>query len=227
MCLVLTGLCIVAGAQGGSAKKSSRTVRPAVSPVFMQYYTEGRDTIFTETLDPARVWERMPRQKGRAWRDYYRLVHNFGKVYPYAREAANLIAEVDSTLAATPMKPAKRERYLSGVQDRLFKAYGKSMVALTVSQGALMMKLIDRETHISTYDIIHDYRNGIAAKFWRGIGKLYDIDIESHYDPEGEDYLIEELIQVWESGNYEWLYFTIFGKEPQLPEVKPVSLKTR
>lgn len=187
----------------------------------------GEPDEFMDTLPPAKVWSVMPRQKGRQWRQYYRLVHNFGKVYPYAKEAAVLIRQVDSTIAVSNMKPGQRERYLAGVQDQLFKTYGKTMIHLTVSQGALMMKLIDREINISTYDIIHDYRNGFAAKFWQGIGKLYDIDLKAHYDPQGDDRATEELVGIWEAGDYPWLYFSIFGKEPQLPEIKSLPSKTR
>ena len=113
--------------------------------MFMRFMVEGSDTVFTDELPPARVYSRMPRQKGREWRKYYRLVHNFSKTYPYALAARHLVHEVDSTIEADHLKRAKRDRFISSKQKELFDDFENPMRNLTVSQGALLMKLIDRE----------------------------------------------------------------------------------
>lgn len=186
----------------------------------MKYTVEGQDTLYIgEELPAARVYSRLPRQKGRDWRKYYRLVYNFSKVYPYAKVARHLVDEADSTIAADNLKRGKRERYIDSVQKELFETFEEPMRGLTVSQGALLMKLIDREVGKSSYLIIKDYKNRMAAGFWQGIARLFGTDLKAPYDPDGEDRQTEELVQIWERGEFEGLYYSLFWQYPTLPEI--------
>lgn len=185
----------------------------------MEYRIEGRDTVYIEELPAARVYSRLPRQKGRDWRKYYRLVYNFSKVYPYAIIARHLVEEADSTIAADNLRRGKRERYINSVQNELFEAFEEPMKNLTVSQGALLMKLIDREVGKSSYNIIKDYKSRMAAGFWQGIAKLFGSDLKAPYDPDGEDRQTEELVKIWEDGEFEGLYYSLFWEYPKLPEI--------
>ena len=180
----------------------------------MEYIVEGNDTIYVDEIRPSKVYSRLPKQKGKEWRKYYRLVHNFSKSYPYALVAQKLVMEADSTIAADKLKGVKKEKYVSQVQKELFEVFEGQMRKLTVSQGALLMKLIDREAGKSSYNIIKDYKSGIAAGFWQGIAKIFGTDLKKPYDPEGEDKLTEELVEIWEAGDFEAFYFSIFWKEP-------------
>ena len=179
---------------------------------------ESGDTVFLDELPAAKVYARLPRQKGREWRKYYRLVHNFSKTYPYALVARRLVEETDSTIAAEKMNRRERERFIEEKQKELFDAFEKPLRGLTVSQGALLMKLIDRECGKTSYNIIRGYKNGMAAGFWQGIAKLFGTDLKKPYDPDGEDRAIEELVQLWDAGEFEGLYFSLFWKDP--PEIE-------
>ena len=187
--------------------------------VYMQFRIEGQDTVYVDELPPARVYSKLPRQKGREWRKYYRLVHNFSKTYPYALAARHLVHEVDSTIAADNLKRGRRDRYINARQKELFDDFEQPMRHLTVSQGALLMKLIDREVGKSSYLIIKDYKNGMAAGFWQGIAKLFGTDLKKPYDPDGEDRPIEELVELWDAGQFEGLYFSLFWKYPPKIEI--------
>lgn len=186
---------------------------------FMPYTISGRDTIYIGEIQAAKVYEKLPRQKGREWRRYYRLVYNFSKVYPYALVARDLVAETDSTIAAEKMKRGQRERYIDRKQKELFDAFEKPMRNLTVSQGALLMRLIDREVGKSSYMIIRDYKNGMAAGFWQGIARIFGSDLKKPYDPEGEDAPTEELVRAWEQGEFEGLYYSLFWEYPPVIEL--------
>lgn len=132
-----------------------------------------------------------------------------------------LVIEADSTMAADNLKGMKREKYIAGVQKELFDVFESQMRSLTVSQGALIMKLVDREVGKSSYSLIKGYTSGITAGFWQGIAKLFGSDLKKPYDPEGEDARTEELVQIWEAGDYDAFYFSIFWKDPpqvQIPE---------
>ena len=197
---------------GASAVWGSKTTTTEENA--LNYIVEGKDTIYIDHLEPSKVYSRLPRQKGKEWRKYYRLVYNFSKSYPYALVARKLVQEADSTIAADNLKWAKRDKYVNKVQKELFEVFEGQMRNLTVSQGALLMKLIDREVGKSSYDIIKDYKNGIAAGFWQGIAKLFGTDLKKPYDPEGEDKLTEELVQIWDAGDFQAFYFAIFWQDP-------------
>lgn len=183
----------------------------------MRYIVEGKDTIFIDEIKASKVYSRIPRQKGKEWRKYYRLVHNFSKSYPYALVAKKLVVEADSTIAADRLKGAKREKYINKVQKELFDVFEGQMRKLTVSQGALIMKLVDREVGKSSYNIIKGYKSGITAGFWQSIAKIFGSDLKKPYDPEGEDKQVEELVKIWEEGDFPALYWSLFWKDP--PEV--------
>lgn len=216
-------LVMSAGAVWNSdAQRPRRGARMAKAPnathqdpdSFLPYYIENGDTIYYDELKASKVYSRLPKQKGREWRKYYRLVHNFSKAYPYALVAKKLVTEADSTIAADKLKGAKREKYINQVQKELFSVFEGQMRQLTVSQGALIMKLVDREVGKSSYNIIKGYKSGIAAGFWQGIAKIFGSDLKKPYDPEGEDARIEELVKIWEDGEFDAFYFSIFWKDP-------------
>lgn len=196
------------------SQMSARFLEDDSEDNMLQYIVDGKDTIYIDELDPSKVYSRLPRQKGKEWRKYYKLVHNFSKAYPYALVAKKLVIEADSTIAADNLKRGKRERYINEVQKELFKVFEGQMRNLTVSQGALLMKLVDREVGKSSYNIIRDYKSGITAGFWQGIAKMFGTDLKKPYDPEGDDKLTEELVQIWEAGDFDPFYFSIFWKDP-------------
>lgn len=191
----------------------------------MQYIVQDGDTVYVDELPASKVYPKIPKQKGKEWRKYYRLVHNFSKVYPYAIVARTLVEEADSTIATDNLKRAKKDKYVSKVQKELFTVFEKPMRGLTVSQGALLMKLIDREVGKSSYAIIKDYKNGMAAGFWQGIAKMFGTDLKKPYDPEGDDRNTEELVKIWEAGEFPALYFSLFWEDPKIPVIPEKYLK--
>lgn len=194
------------------------------SHTFLEFIVEGNDTIYIDEIRAAKVFARLPKMKGREWRQYYRLVHNFSKAYPYALVAKKLVTEADSTIAADRLKGVKREKYINTVQKELFDVFESQMRNLTVSQGALIMKLVDREVGKSSYNIIKGYKSGITAGFWQGIAKVFGSDLKKPYDPEGEDEAVEELVILWERGDFPAFYWSLFWKDP--PEM-PIPEKYR
>ena len=71
---------------------------------YLGYRVEGKDTVYMDELPEAKVYARLPKQKGREWRKYYRLVHNFSKTYPYALIARKLVEEVRGTFKGINMQ---------------------------------------------------------------------------------------------------------------------------
>jgi len=187
---------------------------------YMTYIVEKGDTVYVDMLKPAYTYT--GKKKGRKWRKYYKLVHNFSKTYPYAIQVREMIQEVDSTIAADHLRRRKKDKYISAIQKKVLDNYEPVIRKMTVSQGKLLIQLIGREAGVTPYEIIKDYKSGIAAGFWQGIAKFFGGDLKREYDPNQEDKAIEDLVKAWENGTFEGLYYSIFGKYP--PEVKVVDL---
>ena len=190
----------------------------------MAYMVENGDTTFIDYIDPCWCFGH-PRNARKDWRKYYKLVYRFARVYPLALASGRLQEIVDSTIAADNMGALKKDRYIASVQEELFKDFEKTMRKMSINEGAVLLKLIDRETGQSSYSIIRQYKNGIAAGFWQGIAKLFDNDLKSQYDPEGEDKDMEELVQAWHDGTFPNLYYSIFFEAPPDIQVPDKYLK--
>ena len=111
-------------------------VGPSDQENALRYIVEGKDTIFIDHLKPSKVYSRLPRQKGREWRKYYRLVHNFSKAYPYALVARRLVQEADSTIAADNLTRVKRDKYITSVQNELFSVSAEGSPVRPHPRGA-------------------------------------------------------------------------------------------
>lgn len=187
----------------------------------MSYVVEGTDTLFVDTITPSYIY--VGKKKGRQWRKYYRLVHNFAKTYPYALQAREVVIEADRTIRDENLRRLKKERYINQIQQSIFDNYESVIRKMTVSQGVLLIQLIGRETGLTPYDIIKDYKSSITAGFWQGVAKLFGGNLRRPYDPEQEDRAIEDLVKLWEIGEFPGLYFSIFGTEAPIPEVKAIN----
>ena len=182
---------------------------------------ENGDTMYFDTINP--IWIFGRKQK-KDWKQYYRLVYNFARVYPYALASGRLQEIVDSTITVNHYSAFRKERIVTDVQKQLFQHYEKALHSMTISQGALLLKLISRETGQSSYSIIKDYKNGVAAGFWQGVARIFDNDLHSEYDPEGADKDVEELVQIWKAGYFPSLYWSVFWEDPPQIETPDIRL---
>lgn len=196
--------------------------KESISAQVMRFIIEDGDTVFTETLPPAIKFPKPQRgKKGKAWRQYYRLVHNFGKTYPYALLAKEKIQEADHYLENHKLNARQKENYLKNFEYELFQTFEKPLRNLTFTQGRLLLRLIERETGRSSYYIIKIYRNGAAAIFWQGVAKIFGSDLKKPYNKFGEDKDTEELVAIYQKGQFNFLYISIFGKLPPKPITSP------
>lgn len=186
---------------------------------FLRMLVENGDTTYLDNLPPIYIFGHGSRQNPRNWRNYYKLVWRFARVYPYAMASGNLVRQVDSTLNTNHYRGLRKERYIDAIQKQLFKDFEGALRNMTISEGTVLLKLIGRETGLTPYDIIHDYKSSAAAGFWQAIAKLFDNDLKSHYDPTGADKEIEELAQIWHEGNFPALYWSVFWENPPVVKV--------
>ena len=130
---------------------------------------------------------------------YMRLVTNVKKVLPIAKEARQMLIETTELLDMLPDEKAK-EAHIKRVEEDIFRTYKQKMKKLTYSQGKLLIKLIDRECHSSSYDMIKAFMGPIRAGFWQVFAWGFGASLKKEYDPEGTDRLTERVVRMVESG---------------------------
>ncbi|MGN1215947.1 MAG: DUF4294 domain-containing protein [Candidatus Cryptobacteroides sp.] len=187
----------------------------------LPYYVERGDTVFFDSLVPSVSTGKKTRKE---IRQYRKLVGNFAKVYPYSTVARQLVQNADKAFEEGNMTRRQKEVYVNGLQRRIISSYEQEARQLTMSQGQLLMKLIDRETGKSPHDLIRDYKSGVAAGFWQGLASLFGVDMKKHYDPLGKDRDVEYLVSCWEDGTFPELYYSLFNEYPVIPEI-PEKMK--
>lgn len=192
---------------------------------YLGYRIEHGDTAYYDSIDPAWIFPKGYRGRKGDLKKYYRLVYNFNKVYPYALLAKDMSAQVDSHIAKNSLRRRKREKYISQMQKELFKAYEKPLKNMTISQGRLLIKLVDREIGKSSYSIIKDYKSGVSAGFWQGVAKIFGQNLKSSYAPNGEDRMTEYLVEKWQRGEFDALYYSIFWEMPKHPDIVSKEIK--
>ncbi|MBM3420297.1 MAG: DUF4294 domain-containing protein [Bacteroidetes bacterium] len=151
-----------------------------------------------ELEDVVVVGKRSAGDRFQAWR-YARLVYNVRKVYPYSVMIRDRYAEVNRHLSNMPDDKLRKE-YLKKLEKDLFREYEDDLRSMTITQGRILIKLVDRETKNSSYDLIKEYRSAVTATFWQGIARIFGSNLKDKYDPDGDDFLIEMIIYEIEAG---------------------------
>lgn len=126
---------------------------------------------------------------------YWRVLrYNVFKVYPLAVTASKIVNEIDADLANIPDKK-KRKEYLKNKEKLLSEKYKKELKDLTINQGKILVKLINRETGKDVYSLIKETRGGVKARVSQTAFYFFDNDLKATYDPQNEDKDIEYIIQ--------------------------------
>ena len=186
----------------------------------MEYYVYKGDTLYVDELPPAVIHPRQTMSR-RNWVKYYKRVHNFSKAYPYAVMVARVINQTDSLFEADHYNKRQQDKYLNQLKEDLLKDFDPIFRKLTLKQGLMMIRLIDRECGQTPYYILKRYLGGTTAGFWQGVAKLFKGNLKQPYDKFGEDKDLEELVGIWQRGQFDSLYEIIFGKprpEIYIPE---------
>lgn len=160
---------------------------------------EGRDTIPCFKLKGLNVIGFKGKLSAREIKRRTKLINNVIKVYPYARMAADKLVEYDNMLAAIPDN-ANRKKAMKQAEKAFVKEYTPMVESLTFSQGLVLLKLVDRETGKTTYRIVDELRGKMTAFFYQSIARLWHYNLKDHYDPDGRDKEIENIVRQIENG---------------------------
>ena len=160
--------------------------------IIKDYVVEQGDTILlTEiaSIDIISFTDNKERWK------YQILKRKVLKVYPYAIYTKQKLEEMENELDSISRK-RKKKKHTKKVAKFLKEELGEELKKLTRTEGNILVKLIYRETNISTYKLLKMYRGSVNAYFWQTMAKIYDNDLKQEYDPlnNREDMWIEHII---------------------------------
>ena len=157
------------------------------------------DTIPALRLPTVYVFKPLKFKNKKQEREYNRLVHNVKKTLPIAKEVNRAIIETYEFLQTLPDEKS-REKHLKKVEKGVKEQYTPRLKKLTFSQGKLLIKLINRETNSSSYELVKAFLGPFKAGFYQAFAALFGASLKKEYHPEGEDILIEQIIILVENG---------------------------
>lgn len=157
------------------------------------------DTIPTVKLPMVYVFKPLKFKNRREQRQYDKLVRDVKKVLPIAKEVHHAIIETYEYLQTLPNEKA-RKRHMKAVEKSIKEQYTPRMKKLTFSQGKLLIKLVDRQTHSTGYELVKAFLGPFRAAFYQTFASLFGASLKKEYDPLGDDKLTERVILLVESG---------------------------
>ncbi len=162
---------------------------------------EGKDTIPSFYLENVEVVTNAIFKTKKQYEQWTRVKHNVKKVYPYAILASAKLKQYDLVLAKIQDEKL-RKTYIKLCEKDLRKEFEDDLKNFSVSQGRVLMKLINRETGKTTYEIVKEMRGNFQANMWQALARLFGNNMKDNYDPSTEDLMIEKAIAMVERGDF-------------------------
>lgn len=155
---------------------------------------EGKDTVTVIHISPVYVF---PRRADT--RRYEQLIYNLKKVYPIAKEANAILKAMENHLLSLRTK-REQQAFVKAMEQKLKEKYTPVLRHMTFAQGKILIKLIDRETNRTSYQLVKDLRGSFSAFVWQGVARIFGANLKDSYDRYGEDRQLEMLILLYEAG---------------------------
>ena len=178
-----------------NAQEQTTTIKGYVVPICVY---KG-DTIPSMRMPTLYVYKPLKFKNKKQQQEYNRLVRNVKKTLPIAKEVNRAIIETYEFLQTLPDEKA-REKHLSMVEKSIKEQYTPRMKQLTLSQGKLLIKLVNRETSSSSYELVKAFLGPFKAGFYQAFAAIFGASLKKEYHPEDEDAMIERIIILVENG---------------------------
>jgi len=128
-----------------------------------------------------------------------KLIKNVKRVYPYAKMASIQLKRYDKELTEAA-NDRERRKIMKKAEKEINERYGGELKKMNFSQGIILIKLIDRETGETSYNLVQELRGNFTAFFYQAFARLWGYNLKVRYDPEGEDKQIEAIVRMIERG---------------------------
>jgi hypothetical protein len=152
------------------------------------------DTIEAKTIDPVYFYSKANEATMTDKAKWTRLRNAVYVTYPYAKRASIVMNDINARLVGLTDK-SERKRYIKSREKELKKEFADPLTNLSVYQGKVLMKLINRETHNNCYEIIKEYKGGFTARVWQTVAFFFGSNLKQPYDATGDDKEMEKIVQ--------------------------------
>ncbi|MCD0472668.1 DUF4294 domain-containing protein [Flavobacterium sp. JAS] len=162
----------------------------------MGYVLTENDSILSDTIQLPEIIISKEKLDPEAQKQFLILQNRVYKVYPYAKLAADRLTALNQGMARLKTNREKK-KYFKIVEDYLNNEFEERLKKLSRRQGQILVKLINRQTGITTYELIRTLKSGFKAFVSNTTANLFDISLKKEYKPYevNEDYLIETILQ--------------------------------
>lgn len=151
------------------------------------------DTMELKTLGNIYLYSRMTAAQRAANAKYNRLRNAVYVTYPFARKAGIVMNEMNAKLS-TISEGSDRRQYIRSKESVLRKEFTEPLTNLSVYQGKVLMKLINRETGNNCYEIIKEYKGGLTARLYQTVAFFFNSNLKQPYDAKNDDAVVEKLV---------------------------------
>jgi hypothetical protein len=162
--------------------------------IWSQVIVYNGDTIPARTYAAVDVYHSMTHAMYRRLEAITRLRNAVYVTYPYARKAGIILNDMNMRMAKMNSESEKKD-YVKSMEKELKKEFTDPMENLSVYQGKVLMKLINRQTGNNCYDIIKEYRGGFSARLWQTVAFFFGSSLKQPYDAQGDDHDMEMIVQ--------------------------------
>ncbi len=165
------------------------------------YITEEGDTLTQFMLPAIYVYPTLDfsGKKGQKQEQFYwKTVRDVKRTLPYAKAIGITLKEINAEMK--DMTEKERKDYMRSKEDDLIGKYEPQLKKLTLSQGKMLIRLVDRECEKTSYELIKEYRGGFRAFFWQGFARLFGANLKTTYEKDDEDKIVERVITLVEAG---------------------------
>jgi Domain of unknown function (DUF4294) len=152
------------------------------------------DTLSLKDLEPVTMYARLTAEQKAAIAQYNRLRNAVYVTYPYAMRAGAIMNEINAKLVGVTDKK-ERKKYIKSREKELRKEFTSQLTNLSIYQGKVLMKLINRETGSNCYEIIKEMKSGVTAGFYQTVLFFFDTSLKQSYDADTEDALVEKFVK--------------------------------
>lgn len=180
-----------------SPQDTANIPRPELGPndtILVSAKVYQGELLSARTIEMTWVTAPMTPAGRRRLEEWTRLRNAVYVTYPYARRAGIIINEMNAKLALLD-KESERKAYVESREKELKKEFTDPLEKLSVYQGKVLMKLINRQTGNNCYALIKEYKGGFTARFWQTVAFFFSSNLKQPYDPKGDDKAIEVIVQ--------------------------------
>ncbi len=193
------GILLLISVNVPAQEPASPNIRMTIPEGHVRGVIDGKDTIPFVRLPNIYVFPELKFKNEKERQKYNKLVRDVKRTLPYAKLIYETLIETYEYIETLPDEKAKK-KHLKRMEKELFKEYKPELKKMSLSQGKLLIKLVNRECNQTSYDLAKAFLGSFRAGFWNLFAGMFGASLKSEYDPTGKDAMTERVVLLVECG---------------------------